>query len=77
MADTITFRTDADTLRALEVLTRNGASVSTAIRAALLAAAADDARAALRKEAEQAAADEDDLREAAQIMRDMDTLSAW
>ncbi|AYF76029.1 hypothetical protein D7D52_21760 [Nocardia yunnanensis] len=39
MADTITIRTDAETERALEVLTSDGVSRSAAIRAAVLAAA--------------------------------------
>jgi hypothetical protein len=39
VADTITFRTDADTERALDTLTRGGGSRSAAIREALLEAA--------------------------------------
>lgn len=35
MADTITFRPDEDAARALAVLTRDGTSVSTAVRSAL------------------------------------------
>lgn len=39
MADTITFRPDGDTLKALEVLTRDGTAVSAAVRSALIDAA--------------------------------------
>jgi hypothetical protein len=77
MADTITFRTDEDTARALEVLTRDGTAVSAAVRAALLAAARERARATVREEAERLAADEQDRAEAAQVLRDMETLRAW
>lgn len=77
MADTITFRPDAETARALDVLTRDGTPVSTAVRKALLAAARDKATATLRAEAEALAADEVDRAEAAQVLRDMETLRAW
>ena len=77
MAATITFRPDEDTARALEVLTRDGTPVSTAVRSALLAAAGELARAALRGEAEQLANDEQDRAEAAQVLRDMAALRAW
>jgi hypothetical protein len=77
VADTITFRPDEETARALDVLTRDGTPVSTAVRAALLAAARDRARAALRAEADQLMADEDDRAEAARVLRDMETLRAW
>ena len=77
MAATITFRPDEDTARALEVLTRDGTPVSAAVRSALLAAAREHARASLRDEAERLAADEQDRAEAAQVLRDMDTLRAW
>jgi len=77
MADTITFRPDADAARALDVLTRDGTSVSTAVRAALIDAARNRARAKLRAEAEDVAADDEDRAEAAQVLRDMETLRAW
>lgn len=77
MADTITFRPDEETARALDVLTRDGTPVSTAVRSALLAAARDRARAALRAEADHLMADEDDRAEAARVLRDMETLRAW
>jgi hypothetical protein len=46
MAGTITFRTDEETEHALEVLTREGASRSAAIRQAVLDAASRHERAA-------------------------------
>jgi hypothetical protein len=77
MAETITFRPDDDAARALAVLTRDGTSVSTAVRSALIDAARGRATAALRAEAEALAADEQDRAEAAQVLRDMETLRAW
>lgn len=77
MADTITFRPDEDATRALAVLTRDGTPVSTAVRAALIDAARERARTMLREEATTLAADEDDRAEAAQVLRDMETLRAW
>jgi hypothetical protein len=77
MADTITFRPDEDAARALEVLTKDGTPVSTAVRTALIDAARRLAAARLHAEAEQLAADEQDRAEAAQVLRDMETLRAW
>lgn len=77
MADTITFRPDEDAARALEVLTSDGTSVSTAVRAALINAAHERARARLREEAAALVADEQDRAEAAQVLRDMEILRAW
>ncbi|NHA70215.1 hypothetical protein [Phycicoccus flavus] len=77
MAATITFRPDEDAARALAALTRDGTSVSAAVRAALIDAARDRARSALRAEAAALAADEHDRDEAAQVLRDMETLRAW
>jgi hypothetical protein len=77
MADVITFRPDDDTVRALEVLTRDGTPVSSAIRAALLETARQQAQSALRAEAEELAAEESDRAEALQVLRDMETLRAW
>lgn len=77
MADTITFRPDEDAARALAVLTRDGTSVSTAVRAALVDAARARARSAIRGEAEALANDEQDRAEAAQVLRDMEHLRAW
>ncbi len=77
MADTITFRPDKDAARALAVLTRDGTPVSSAVRAALIDAAGARARSALRAEAEALAADPQDRAEAAQVLRDMESLRAW
>lgn len=77
MADTITFRLDEDAARALAVLTRDGAPVSTAVRTALIDAARERARRALRAEAEALAADAQDRAEASQVLRDMESLRAW
>ena len=77
MADTITFRPDEDARRALAVLTQDGTPVSTAVRAALLAAAKIAAQDRLRAEAAALASDEGDRAEAAQVLRDMETLRAW
>jgi len=79
MAQTITFRPDEDALRALSVLTQDGTPVSAAVRGALIDAARAHARAQvrLRSEATALAADEGDGAEAAQVLRDMETLRAW
>ena len=49
MADTITFRTDEETERALEVLTHDGSSRSAAVRQAVLEAARRHERAAVMR----------------------------
>lgn len=77
MADTITFRPDEDTSNALAVLTRDGTPVSAAVRAALIDAARRKAAESIRAEAEALAADDADRAEAAQVLRDMETLRAW
>jgi hypothetical protein len=77
MADTITFRPDEDATRALAVLTKDGTSISSAVRAALIDAARRKAATSVRAEAETLAADEMDRAEAMQVLRDMETLRAW
>ena len=77
MADTITFRPDEDASRALAVLTQDGTPVSAAVRRALIRAARAVAAERLRAEAVELAADEADRSEAAQVLRDMETLRAW
>lgn len=77
MADTITFRPDDDTSKALEVLTRDGTAVSVAVRSALIEAARRKASASIRVEAGRLADDESDRAEAMQVLRDMETLRAW
>lgn len=77
MAQTITFRPDEDAERALEVLTADGTAVSSAVRSALIDAARSRAQQRLHAEAEGLAADDADRAEAAQVLRDMETLRAW
>lgn len=77
VADTITFRPDEDARRALAVLTQDGTPVSTAVRTALIEAAKMAAQVRLRAEAAALAADDVDRAEAAQVLRDMETLRAW
>jgi hypothetical protein len=76
LTETITFRPDEDTSRALAVLTRDGTPVSAAVRAALIQAARHKVTAAIRAEAEELAADDTDRAEAMQVLRDMETLRA-
>lgn len=77
MPATITFRPDTDSQRALEILTADGTSVSTAVRAALIQSARARAESQLRAEAQQLAADADDRNESIDVLLDMDTLRAW
>jgi hypothetical protein len=77
MSQTITFRPDEDAERALAVLTADGTAVSAAVRSALIDAARNRAQQRLRAEAEALAADPEDRAEAAQVLRDMETLRAW
>ena len=77
MADTITFRPDDDARRALALLTADGTAVSTAVRSALIGAARAAAQDMVRAEAAALAVDEADRAEAAQVLRDMETLRAW
>lgn len=59
------------------MLTQDGTPVSTAVRAALIEAAKTAAQDRLRAEAAGLVADEADRAEAAQVLRDMETLRAW
>lgn len=77
MAERIKLRPDDDARRALAVLTQDGTSVFTAVRAALIEAAATAAQDRLCGEAAALAADDADRAEAAQVFRDMETLRAW
>jgi hypothetical protein len=77
VAQTITFRRDEAAERALAVLTADGTSVSAVVRAALIDAARARAQQRLRAEAEALAVDAGDRAEAAQVLRDMETLRAW
>lgn len=77
MAATITFRPDDEARLALEELTSDGTPVSAAVRDAVIEAAARRAKSRLGAEAEALAADPVDRSEAAQVLRDMETLRAW
>lgn len=77
MTKTITFRPDEEAMRALSVLTHDGASVSTVVRDALIEAARNRVRQELLEEATRLAADDEDRAEAAQVLKDMETLRAW
>lgn len=77
MAGTITFRPDEDAQRALDALTADGDTVSTVVRTALIDAARHRAAQRLTAEAKTLAADPADRAEAAQVLRDMETLRAW
>ncbi|WP_322857808.1 hypothetical protein [Mycobacterium shigaense] len=77
MADTITFRPDEETSKALAVLTKDGTAVSVAVRSALIDAARRKASAAIRAEPERLSEDESDRAEATQVLPDMETLRAW
>jgi hypothetical protein len=77
MTEVITFRPDEDAKRALALLTADGTSVSAAVRGALIDSAALRGRQRVRAEAEALAADPADRAEAAQVLRDMETLRAW
>jgi Arc/MetJ-type ribon-helix-helix transcriptional regulator len=77
VAENTAVRLDEDARRALDVLARDGTSVSAAIRAALVDAASARARDQLRAEAAALAADEEDRPEATRVLSDMETLRAW
>ena len=77
MSHPITFRADEEAERALAVLTADGTPVSTAVRTALIDAARHRAETQLREEARSVAANAADREEAAQVLRDMETLRAW
>lgn len=59
------------------ILTADGTSVSSAVRAAVIGAAQDRRVASLRAEARDLAEDEADRAEMAAVLRDMDSLRAW
>lgn len=76
-SDTITFRSDEESRRALAALTADGTAVSTVVRSALIDAARHKAIRLLRAEAEALVNDAADRAEAAQVLRDMETSRAW
>lgn len=74
---TIAFRPDAESARALSLLTRDGSTSSAVIRRALIAAAERETQARLLAEAKAVAADESDRQEARRVLADMEQLRAW
>ncbi|OYN84016.1 hypothetical protein [Parenemella sanctibonifatiensis] len=77
MPATISFRPDDETTRALNTLTADGTTISTAVRTAIVEAAARHAKQRLRAEAKSLAADPDDRAEAAQVLHDLESLRTW
>jgi hypothetical protein len=73
----VNFRTDELTQRALDELTADGATVSSAIRRALLNAARQRRRDLMRRESTVLMSDPADLAESRTVLRDMDDLRAW
>lgn len=76
MSEMIAVRPDEATRLALAELTADGTKVSDAVRAALIDAAARHVRERVRQEAADLASDPLDLQESAQVLRDMEALSA-
>ena len=77
MSEMIAVRPDEATRLALAELTSDGTKVSDAVRSAIIEAGARHARHRLRDEVAALAADPDDVKEAAQVLRDMEALGAW
>ncbi|KFF58531.1 hypothetical protein JF66_17940 [Cryobacterium sp. MLB-32] len=73
----VNFRTDEVTQQALDELTADGATVSAAIRQALLDAARQRRRDLMRRESTALKNDPADLAESRAVLRDMDNLRAW
>ena len=76
MPEMIAVRPDEATRMALAELTSDGTKVSDAVRTAIIDAAARHAKQRLRDEVAAVAADATDVAEAAQVLRDMETLRA-
>jgi hypothetical protein len=72
----INFRTDAASEAALAELTSDGASVSDAVRQALIDAVRLKRREQMRRDAEAALADPVDLAESRRVRKEMDLLRA-
>lgn len=71
------FRTDEPSERALAELTADGATVSDAIRQALVDAVRLRRREQMRRESVEAAGDPADLAESRQVRAEMEELRAW
>ncbi|WEO76398.1 hypothetical protein BJQ94_13620 [Cryobacterium sp. SO2] len=73
----INFRTDEPAQRALDELTADGATVSTAIRQALVDAARLRRREKMRYESTVLLEDEADRAESRAVLQEMEDLRAW
>jgi hypothetical protein len=73
----VNFRTDERSERALAELTADGATVSDAIRRALVDAVRLRRREQMRRESLEASADPIDLAESQRVLAEMDDLGAW
>lgn len=73
----LNFRTDERSERALAELTADGATVSDAIRGALVDAVRLRRREQMRRESLATANDPADLAESRQVLKEMDELRAW
>ncbi|MGB8384691.1 MAG: hypothetical protein WCG47_26190 [Dermatophilaceae bacterium] len=73
----VTFRTDEGSEQALAELTADGASVSEAIRQALIDAARLRRREQMRRESRDLSGDPEDLAESRRVRAEMDVLRAW
>lgn len=73
----VNFRTDAESDAALAELTADGASVSEAVRGALVDAVRLKRRDQMRRDAEAALADPVDLAESRRVRQGLDELRAW
>ncbi|MBK8464138.1 MAG: hypothetical protein IPL36_14325 [Nigerium sp.] len=74
---TLTIRTDAAVERALDALTRDGASRSEAARNAILEAERAQRRARMRAEAEELRNDPDDVAASRKLAAEMEDVRAW
>ncbi|GAA3750027.1 hypothetical protein [Salinactinospora qingdaonensis] len=73
----LTIRTDSEVERALDELTRDGASRSEATRQAILAAEREHRRRRLRAEAEALRNDPEDVAASKELAAEMEELRAW
>lgn len=73
----VNFRTDPSSERALAELTAQGATVSDAIRQALVDAVRLKRREQMRRESLESVEDASDLAESRQVLAEMEQLRAW
>jgi hypothetical protein len=74
MPEAIRIQQDDETMRALAELTKDGTSVSDAVRTSIIEAATRHATRRLRAEVAAVAADPKDRHDAIQVLRDMELL---